>query len=132
MLFFSSRRRHMICALVTGVQTWALPSLCAVATYDGGAERRLSLEAAQGRAARATPPCRGGLAARRNATPRRPLPPSAFRRTAAARGASTDPGLSARRPSARRTAAQYRCQASRPGPTLAAPTTGEAQPDHDP
>src|SRR3546814_5473166 len=99
MLFFSSRRRHMICALVTGVQTWALPSLCAVATYDGGAERRLSLEAAQGRAARATPPCRGGLAARRNATPRRPLPPSAFRRTAAARGASTDPGLSARRPS---------------------------------
>src|SRR3546814_4353619 len=24
-LFFSSRRRHTICALVTGVQTWALP-----------------------------------------------------------------------------------------------------------
>src|SRR3546814_9420810 len=26
-LFFSSRRRHTSCALVTGVQTWALPIL---------------------------------------------------------------------------------------------------------
>src|SRR3546814_1439579 len=30
--FYSSRRRHTICALVTGVQTCALP-ICAAATY---------------------------------------------------------------------------------------------------
>src|SRR3546814_5162352 len=32
--FFSSRRRHTRCALVTGVQTCALP-ICAWYTYDG-------------------------------------------------------------------------------------------------
>src|SRR3546814_5664268 len=31
MLFFSSRRRHTGCALVTGVQTWALP----ISTFGG-------------------------------------------------------------------------------------------------
>src|SRR3546814_4515060 len=35
--FFSSRRRHTRCALVTGVQTCALPILC-----DGGDGRNLS------------------------------------------------------------------------------------------
>src|SRR3546814_8722961 len=32
--FFSSRRRHTICALVTGVQTCALP-ICALAAMEG-------------------------------------------------------------------------------------------------
>src|SRR3546814_7542045 len=36
--FFSSRRRHTRCALVTGVQTCALPILCpTIATRDGAA-----------------------------------------------------------------------------------------------
>src|SRR3546814_7725273 len=35
--FFSSRRRHTRCALVTGVQTCALPiCVCLVAAYSGG------------------------------------------------------------------------------------------------
>src|SRR3546814_18313950 len=33
--FFSSRRRHTICALVTGVQTCALPILRGAGTKDG-------------------------------------------------------------------------------------------------
>src|SRR3546814_7333725 len=33
-LFFSSRRRHTICALVTGVQTCALPILLMMKTAD--------------------------------------------------------------------------------------------------
>src|SRR3546814_7140537 len=33
--FFSSRRRHTICALVTGVQTCALPILCALYAQFG-------------------------------------------------------------------------------------------------
>src|SRR3546814_4877241 len=33
--FFSSRRRHTRCALVTGVQTCALPIFLAVGTADG-------------------------------------------------------------------------------------------------
>src|SRR3546814_6615357 len=41
--FFSSRRRHTRCALVTGVQTCALPILCAPRPYPfrgaGGALR---------------------------------------------------------------------------------------------
>src|SRR3546814_1738025 len=32
--FFSSRRRHTRCALVTGVQTCALPILAGFGTYD--------------------------------------------------------------------------------------------------
>src|SRR3546814_7632744 len=40
--FFSSRRRHTRCALVTGVQTCALPILNSVSTTTNGAvERRL-------------------------------------------------------------------------------------------
>src|SRR3546814_5010367 len=39
MFFFSSRRRHTRCALVTGVQTCALP-ICEVGL--SGAERRLA------------------------------------------------------------------------------------------
>src|SRR3546814_16701363 len=35
-VFFSSRRRHTRCALVTGVQTCALPISFVVATVDGG------------------------------------------------------------------------------------------------
>src|SRR3546814_2797578 len=34
--FFSSRRRHTRCALVTGVQTWALPILPCVYLVDSG------------------------------------------------------------------------------------------------
>src|SRR3546814_10531494 len=37
MFFFSSRRRHTRCALVTGVQTCALPiCYCAFADFTGG------------------------------------------------------------------------------------------------
>src|SRR3546814_2782323 len=36
-LFFSSRRRHTRCALVTGVQTCALPIYIVLGWYDGGA-----------------------------------------------------------------------------------------------
>src|SRR3546814_23950 len=36
--FFSSRRRHTRCALVTGVQTCALP-ICLLQNFDGGAFR---------------------------------------------------------------------------------------------
>src|SRR3546814_1627550 len=35
-LFFSSRRRHTICALVTGVQTCALPICCFRASQTTG------------------------------------------------------------------------------------------------
>src|SRR3546814_16437485 len=34
--FFSSRRRHTRCALVTGVQTCALPILCPRCTHSSG------------------------------------------------------------------------------------------------
>src|SRR3546814_7674268 len=37
--FFSSRRRHTRCALVTGVQTCALPISCVEAADDAGDER---------------------------------------------------------------------------------------------
>src|SRR3546814_1832817 len=37
LFFFSSRRRHTICALVTGVQTCALP----ISLHDGGAGPRI-------------------------------------------------------------------------------------------
>src|SRR3546814_1839609 len=41
--FFSSRRRHTRCALVTGVQTCALPILTMVVSNDyGGLEHRAS------------------------------------------------------------------------------------------
>src|SRR3546814_1267678 len=57
--FFSSRRRHTRCALVTGVQTCALPILIPSATFD-----RLADEAV-----RITPQHLGELAAmRRHAT----------------------------------------------------------------
>src|SRR3546814_7989756 len=36
-LFFSSRRRHTRCALVTGVQTCALPILGTIGSYEVGA-----------------------------------------------------------------------------------------------
>src|SRR3546814_9957388 len=36
LFFFSSRRRHTRCALVTGVQTCALPIFPAFASYAGG------------------------------------------------------------------------------------------------
>src|SRR3546814_5180549 len=42
--FFSSRRRHTRCALVTGVQTCALPICCAIscsASHIAGSSRRL-------------------------------------------------------------------------------------------
>src|SRR3546814_9680715 len=39
LFFFSSRRRHTRCALVTGVQTCALP------IYVGGCHRRAEIEA---------------------------------------------------------------------------------------
>src|SRR3546814_10598099 len=38
-VFFSSRRRHTSCALVTGVQTCALP-ICAAPDHYGGDERK--------------------------------------------------------------------------------------------
>src|SRR3546814_10682396 len=44
--FVSSRRRHTICALVTGVQTCALPILGAAA--DDWAEHRLRLGVTEG------------------------------------------------------------------------------------
>src|SRR3546814_4751243 len=37
-VFFSSRRRHTICALVTGVQTCALPILSAIPSMKGMAD----------------------------------------------------------------------------------------------
>src|SRR3546814_4346431 len=42
MFFFSSRRRHTRCALVTGVQTCALPISRAVAAWSGGACRAVT------------------------------------------------------------------------------------------
>src|SRR3546814_9584380 len=44
--FFSSRRRHTRCALVTGVQTCALPILLAVMAFIGalGVEVRLHVQ----------------------------------------------------------------------------------------
>src|SRR3546814_15486799 len=40
LFFFSSRRRHTRCALVTGVQTCALPILCLSGRGSGGSARR--------------------------------------------------------------------------------------------
>src|SRR3546814_5617401 len=40
--FFSSRRRHTRCALVTGVQTCALPILCILAEFDPALEPRIA------------------------------------------------------------------------------------------
>src|SRR3546814_3685062 len=49
--FFSSRRRHTRCALVTGVQTCALPILCPGAgTCQERRERRIMTAAARRRA----------------------------------------------------------------------------------
>src|SRR3546814_1603013 len=44
LFFFSSRRRHTRCALVTGVQTCALP-ICARAKLDGRRSAGLALAA---------------------------------------------------------------------------------------
>src|SRR3546814_16527684 len=47
MLFFSSRRRHTRCALVTGVQTCALPIFSSnLAVLKAAARRALSIEGA--------------------------------------------------------------------------------------
>src|SRR3546814_10638192 len=43
MFFFSSRRRHTSCALVTGVQTCALPILRRIAFPPVGGQRRQHL-----------------------------------------------------------------------------------------
>src|SRR3546814_9819986 len=43
MFFFSSRRRHTRCALVTGVQTCALPILSRMAEVCGAGSRRALL-----------------------------------------------------------------------------------------
>src|SRR3546814_18932609 len=43
-VFFSSRRRHTRCALVTGVQTCALPIFFALGTIDGLAARARVLD----------------------------------------------------------------------------------------
>src|SRR3546814_8987186 len=40
--FFSSRRRHTRCALVTGVQTCALPSAAPKGGVEGGMDFRLA------------------------------------------------------------------------------------------
>src|SRR3546814_1846536 len=40
--FFSSRRRHTRCALVTGVQTCALPICSTLFVYDGKADELFS------------------------------------------------------------------------------------------
>src|SRR3546814_1641875 len=45
--FFSSRRRHTSCALVTGVQTCALPIWCGVQTGAGAAVLSLDLKPGQ-------------------------------------------------------------------------------------
>src|SRR3546814_6185842 len=52
--FVSSRRRHTRCALVTGVQTFALP-ICFIGNYHGRAARRPQSESALGPSARALP-----------------------------------------------------------------------------
>src|SRR3546814_9199145 len=44
LLFFSSRRRHTRCALVTGVQTCALP-ICVTHGFDGDEPGRIELVA---------------------------------------------------------------------------------------
>src|SRR3546814_3502836 len=41
--FFSSRRRHTRCALVTGVQTCALPILLGVVKFELPVEKRMKL-----------------------------------------------------------------------------------------
>src|SRR3546814_1464330 len=47
MFFFSSRRRHTICALVTGVQTCALP-ICEILPGNAGARLQVVLDAEPG------------------------------------------------------------------------------------
>src|SRR3546814_7520007 len=83
LFFFSSRRRHTSCALVTGVQTCALP-ICAPPRRPGGghvsrADRRAGAE-------------RGGV--------RGTAPP--LHRRAAEGGAAATPRLAAARPAPRR------------------------------
>src|SRR3546814_1166703 len=49
LFFFSSRRRHTRCALVTGVQTCALPIfLCGFYGFIGRSARRVSVVSANG------------------------------------------------------------------------------------
>src|SRR3546814_6572362 len=60
--FFSSRRRHTRCALVTGVQTCALPISC---------RRRCRHPGAPAAGGRPGPPESAGRDQRRNAPPRR-------------------------------------------------------------
>src|SRR3546814_3344281 len=47
--FFSSRRRHTICALVTGVQTCALPIFVELAVAGVGLEEQAVVDPALGR-----------------------------------------------------------------------------------
>src|SRR3546814_6955885 len=65
--FFSSRRRHTRCALVTGVQTCALPISCAAASSWARGLRT----AADGAARTAAAPARGVHAARAGGVRRR-------------------------------------------------------------
>src|SRR3546814_5781527 len=70
--FFSSRRRHTRCALVTGVQTCALP----ISTGDGGSRRPAQLDSAHADpAARAVRMARKPLGpqGRRAHLPRKPI-----------------------------------------------------------
>src|SRR3546814_7866364 len=55
MFFFSSRRRHTRCALVTGVQTCALPISAGARRLAGGPLRRQPHHAQPRRARRARP-----------------------------------------------------------------------------
>src|SRR3546814_6371700 len=62
--FFSSRRRHTMCALVTGVQTCALP-IYALFEFDHGNDRRF-LEAERLRMARNRPAVHGAATGQRH------------------------------------------------------------------
>src|SRR3546814_1945504 len=57
--FFSSRRRHTRCALVTGVQTCALPICTGRGTTEGGGGARAESRDVDraGNSSRAPPPC---------------------------------------------------------------------------
>src|SRR3546814_1796308 len=90
MFFLSSRRRHTICALVTGVQTCALPIFPsnrlsgdghAIGRNTDGQERRRERGAAGFDGGGAAAAQRGTAPSNPVAGERRPGPPSPFKQT---------------------------------------------------
>src|SRR3546814_14591889 len=69
LLFFASRRRHTRCALVTGVQTCALPISARAQPFGGGARFGRVIERDKGDR-RAFLPCRDDAAAGADDQPR--------------------------------------------------------------